>query len=184
MMLYPLAPNATAPAHVDHSIDQQLQGFDMLNAIRVISLFAVLLLSGCFSHPTMTVTKDGQSAKVYVTPRQDRTYADGSRMNWVDVAHYKSLGALPAPIKKPPMFLCLMADALTTVAGLSTGNFVELNPLGPYGAGALATGTYGYLKANDDGSDYQLNLQYLYANTHCIAALANGGTLGVIALLL
>lgn len=155
----------------------------MLISIRATFIFIVLFLTGCFSHPTMTVTKDGHSAKVYVTPRQDRTYADGSRMNWVDVAHYKALGALPPPIKPPPMALCLIADAVTTAVGLGTGNLVELNPLGPYGAGALATGTYGYLKAHDDGSDYQTELQYFYANVHCDAALVNGIGIGLVFLL-
>lgn len=142
--------------------------------------FAILLLlSACVHHPTMTVTKDGESAKVYVRPLQPQIGPDGvelagQHMDWVEFATYKSMGALPPPIPKPNMAACLFADVVTTAAGLSTGRMVELNPLGPYRASALATAQLAYLKAADDGSDYQMDLRYFYANIHCWAALSNG----------
>ena len=142
-------------------------------------LLALLLLTGCVYHPTMTVTKDGKSEDVLVRPMQpqigpDGVELEGQRMDWVAFATYKSMGALPPPIPKPNMAACLFADVASTAAGLSTGKIVELNPLGPYGATALASGQLAWLHGANDGSDYQLYLRHYYANLHCTAALING----------
>lgn len=159
--------------------------------MKLAILAMCLLLSACVNHPTMTVTKDGESAKVYVRPLQPVIGPDGVQLagvgpaiDWFDYATYKSMGALPKPIPKPNMGLCLFADVASTAAGLSTGRMTELNPLGPYGATALATGTLVYLNESNDGSDYWLDLQYFYAELHCKAALINGLQTAAIFLLL
>ena len=146
-----------------------------MNAAHLLILIALALLSGCavFTSPKMEITKaDGEVIRVaHPKPLQDRLYADGSRMNWVDVATYKSMGALPPP-RRQPVWGCMAADLGTTAAFLTSGlPLAEANPLGLPVAVPLGLVQVAWVKhAEKNGNDYPAKA---FARVHCAAAVWN-----------
>lgn len=151
----------------------------MIRLALLLSTF--LCLQACVSHPTMTITKDGQSTEVLVKPLQPIVGPDGiqlgmegATMDWVDLAAYKSMGALPLPPNPAPQWACMAADAGTTGLALATGHFAEGNPLGiwvaPYSIGVTLWARH--REKLGDPVPARWN-----ARAHCIAAVWNAAQL-------
>ena len=143
-------------------------------AMKWLMLVFVLAISACASVPKQTVlitTPDGKSYRTDAPKIADpRTHADGTRMDYVELAVVKANGGLPAPSKPAPQWACMAADAGTTVALLSTGRFAEANPLGiwvaPYSVGFTLWARH--REKMGDSLPARWN-----ARAHCFAAIWN-----------
>lgn len=132
-----------------------------------------LLLTACASAPQRTVTITTSEGRSYETtaPKitDPRTHADGTRMDWVELATVKVHGALPAP-KPMPIWSCYAADLGTTAVGLPMG-FSEANPLGLVGAIPLGIASNIWArKAEKEGDPFAAKVSSI---VHCSAAIWN-----------
>jgi hypothetical protein len=140
-------------------------------------LIATLLLTACASAPkqTVTVTVTKANGETYVTEPQKiadpRTHANGSRMDWVELAVVKVHGGLPPPPKPMPVWSCMAADLGTTGVGIGAFGLVEANPLGLAVAVPIGVGTAIWAKRLEKrGDPYPAKL---FSIAHCAAAVWN-----------